>query len=85
MDQPFMYRDAAWLVRGETMLNKRAERMLDTPIKPTPVLIGKDAARFIKAINRIPTRVRELKSREDYLRAKAIYQAIEAKKAEVKS
>jgi len=46
------------------------------PIKETPILRGKDAKAFIDEMNRERTPEEKAKLREDYLRAKKVYDSI---------
>lgn len=48
------------------------------PIKPTPVLTGKDAIRFIKRMERLDKHGPTKKDKADYKRAKKVYDACKA-------
>jgi hypothetical protein len=63
-----------WAIMPGAAGTREADPMA-TPIKATPVLSGKDAVRFAKAISAPAKPV----SRHEYLRARSIYQAVEAK------
>jgi hypothetical protein len=51
---------------------------MSLPIKETPVLTGKDAARFIKRMHN-ETKPITKKEQEDYKRAKKIYEKMKSK------
>jgi len=52
---------------------------MSLPIKETPVLTGKDAARFIKRMRYVDTHGPSKKDIADYKRAKKVYEACKAK------
>ena len=52
---------------------------MSLPIKETPVLTGKDAARFIKRMHEAETRKPTKRDIADYKRAKKVYEACKAK------
>jgi len=49
------------------------------PIKDTPVITGRDAARFIRRMHDAETKPITEKEREEYRRAKAVYDEMKAK------
>lgn len=49
------------------------------PIKETPVLTGRDALKFVQAMQRLETEGPTEKDRSDFLRAKNVYDKMKAK------